>query len=308
MLVSVIIPVYNRAAYLPRLFRSLVQQTYRPLEIVLVDNGSADSSRRLCMAFKEEHHAAGFSVVCLDEAKRGCCACRNKGAQTARGEYLYFFDSDDEMGETFLEEAVSLLPADMVCAPTTMVMPDGRQVNRNAYYTASAADHILTSMLSTQSYIVRKSFFEKCGGWNEALPRWNDWEMGTRLLLSAPRLRWIRDKHFHRIHQHADSISGQSIARDFRPLLQSIAAVRADIDRLATEGREKQRACKALYAKSTLLAGHYLASGLTVEAALTLRAVAGLPVGRGFRTLAAALLAAAGQNVRGLWRIFHLFV
>lgn len=158
MLVSVIIPVYNRAAYLPRLFRSLVQQTYRPLEIVLVDNGSADSSRRLCMAFKEEHHAAGFSVVCLDEAKRGCCACRNKGAQTARGEYLYFFDSDDEMGETFLEEAVSLLPADMVCAPTTMVMPDGRQVNRNAYYTASAADHILTSMLSTQSYIVRKSF------------------------------------------------------------------------------------------------------------------------------------------------------
>lgn len=308
MLISIIIPVYNREAYLPRLFRSLVRQTYRPLEIVLVDNGSADSSRRLCMAFKEEHQAAGFSVVCLDEARRGCCACRNRGARAAAGEYLYFFDSDDEMGETFLEEAVGLLPADMVCAPTTMVMPDGRQVKRDVRYTASAADHILTSMLSTQSYIVEKRFFENCGSWNEALPRWNDWEMGTRLLLHGPRLRWVRGRHFHHIYQHADSISGKSIAHDFGPLLQSIAAVKEDIDRLTTDGKEKRRAYKALYAKTTLLAGQYLASGLTVEAALTLRTVAGLPVGRGFRTLAAALLAAAGQNVRGLWRIFHLFV
>lgn len=308
MLISIIIPVFNRAAYLPRLFRSLTQQTYRPLEIILVDNGSTDGSRRLCASFRQESATAAFDVVCLEETKRGCCACRNKGAQAARGAYLYFFDSDDEISETFLDEAVRQLPADMVCAPTTMVMPDGRRVDRNAYYTASAADHILTSMLSTQSYIVEKTFFEKCGGWNEALARWNDWEMGTRLLLHAPRLRWIRHKHFHSIYQHADSISGKSIAHDLMPLLQSIAAVKEDIDRLATTGKERQRSCKALYAKTTLLAGQYLSSGLTVEAAQTLHAVAGLPVGRGFKTLAAVLLAATGQNVRGLWRIFHLFI
>ena len=75
-----------------------------------------------------------------------------------------------------------------------------------------------------------------------------------------------------------------------------------------TDGQTHYRAIAALNERFPQSAAVTMIMDLTVEAALTLRTVAGLPVGRGFRTLAAALLAAAGQNVRGLWRIFHLFV
>lgn len=86
--VSVIIPTYNRAAFLREAIASAQQQTYAPLEILVVDDGSTDATREVVRAF-------GDSVKYIFQNHRGPGAARNTGVQYARGELLAFLDDDD---------------------------------------------------------------------------------------------------------------------------------------------------------------------------------------------------------------------
>lgn len=91
-LVSVIVPVYNIEAYLPRCLACIKEQTYSNLEIILVDDGSTDGSGRLCDEF-----AASDSRACVihHPKNQGAWAARNTGQNAASGEYLWFPDGDD---------------------------------------------------------------------------------------------------------------------------------------------------------------------------------------------------------------------
>ena len=90
-LISVIVPVYNAAPFLARTVESVCAQTYRPLEILLVDDGSQDDSLALCRKL-----AAGDSRIrVLRKENGGASSARNLGVREARGEYVGFVDSDD---------------------------------------------------------------------------------------------------------------------------------------------------------------------------------------------------------------------
>ena len=90
-LISVIVPVYNGAAYLPRCLEAITAQTYMNLEIILVDDGSTDESGRLC----EEFAARDARARVIHQLNAGLWAARNTGQDAARGEYLFFPDADD---------------------------------------------------------------------------------------------------------------------------------------------------------------------------------------------------------------------
>jgi len=90
-LISVIVPVYNIMDYLPRCVQSLRQQTYRNLEILLVDDGSTDGTGQLCDRLAAEDHR----IHALHKANGGTSSARNRGIEKARGEFLGFVDSDD---------------------------------------------------------------------------------------------------------------------------------------------------------------------------------------------------------------------
>src|SRR5574344_2130668 len=107
-LVSIIIPYYNRADYFVRTLQSVVQQTYRPLEILLVDNASTDASPKIAQTFQEKYQEEDLRVILLLRDKQGAAAARNKGLHEAHGDYIYFFDSDDEMSASFISDAIIL--------------------------------------------------------------------------------------------------------------------------------------------------------------------------------------------------------
>lgn len=86
--VSVVIPVRNAARYLGEALRSVLAQQHPAAEIIVVDNGSTDASRRLAESF-------GPAVRVIDEPRPGACFARNSGVDCARGEYLAFLDADD---------------------------------------------------------------------------------------------------------------------------------------------------------------------------------------------------------------------
>lgn len=90
-LVSIIVPVYNVESYLPQCIESILAQTYENLEIILVDDGSADSSGRIC----EEYADRDTRIQTIHNPNEGLAAARNQGLEVARGVYCSFVDSDD---------------------------------------------------------------------------------------------------------------------------------------------------------------------------------------------------------------------
>ncbi len=104
-LISVIVPVYQVKAYLPECVESLLGQTYKNLEIILVDDGSTDGSGELC----EEYAKRDGRVRVVHQKNRGLSGARNTGLQSARGEYIAFVDSDDVVSELFVESLYALL-------------------------------------------------------------------------------------------------------------------------------------------------------------------------------------------------------
>jgi glycosyltransferase involved in cell wall biosynthesis len=91
-MVTVVLPTYNRAAFLPGAFQSIVGQTFDDWEIVLVDDGSADNTREVVEAFTSANPGR---VQYIFQENRGAYAARNRGIDIARGKYIAFFDSDD---------------------------------------------------------------------------------------------------------------------------------------------------------------------------------------------------------------------
>ena len=230
MLVTIVIPYLNRAAFLEKTLATVQRQTHRPLQAVLVDNGSQDASSDICKRFCEQYKAEDFEVLLIKEEKAGAASARNKGLAAAKGEYVYFFDSDDEMSPDFITDAVAKVRAcakpDIVAAHTVVTFPDGGKRPRRILRSASVPAQILTATYSTQSLFLRTDFMRNSGGWNERLPRWNDWELGVRLLTLRPKIVWLEKKKYHRIYQHPDSITGKSISESLsrtRPALEAVA-------------------------------------------------------------------------------------
>lgn len=103
--VSVIVPVYNAIEYLDRSINSITNQTYKNLEIILINDHSADDSKKIC----EEYARKDNRIVVLDTVGKGVSATRNTGIISANGEYLCFLDSDDEYENEFVEKMVSCI-------------------------------------------------------------------------------------------------------------------------------------------------------------------------------------------------------
>ena len=101
-LISVIIPVYNSEAYLEECLDSVVNQTYRNIEIILVNDGSTDRSPEICRCYAQKDDR----VVFLSQENGGEAAARNRGLRAAKGELVMFVDSDDRIADTICENAV----------------------------------------------------------------------------------------------------------------------------------------------------------------------------------------------------------
>lgn len=217
MEITVIIPVYNRAAVVGATLDSVLAQTHRPLQLVLVDNDSTDESRQVLEDFKKAHQSSDFNVVVTSESHHTAGAARNRGFEQATGEWVLFFDSDDQMEEGLIASYVKIIERsrnkgkalDLISARSTLLFPDGSQRPAPFHRQDLFANHLLHGQLATQRYAVRREFFASTDGWNINLPRWNDWEVGLRLLLAKPYVAYMGGRSRVIInHNGADSITG----------------------------------------------------------------------------------------------------
>lgn len=104
-LISIIVPIYNQIKYLDRCMKTILNQTYNNLEIILVDDGSTDGSSELC----EEYYRKFDNVKVIHKKNGGLSSARNAGIVEAKGEYIGFVDSDDWISYDFYQSLYYLI-------------------------------------------------------------------------------------------------------------------------------------------------------------------------------------------------------
>ena len=109
--VSVIIPVYNVEKYLERCISSIINQTYKNLEIILVDDGSTDNSGRICDTYAN----VDDRIRVFHKKNGGLGSARNYGFDKSNGDYILFLDSDDYIEKNTIDKMISIGKYDIVC-------------------------------------------------------------------------------------------------------------------------------------------------------------------------------------------------
>lgn len=102
--VSIIVPVFNVENHLSRAINSLIKQTHHNIEIIIINDGSTDSSPQICNEFE----MADARIKVYHQRNKGVSAARNLGLQKSKGEYIYFFDSDDYAEPTLIEDNLKI--------------------------------------------------------------------------------------------------------------------------------------------------------------------------------------------------------
>lgn len=128
--VSVIVPIYNSEAYLPMCIESITAQTYKNIEIILVDDGSKDNSLEICKSYE----VIDNRIKVIHRENGGVSAARNTGLNVAEGEYVTFVDSDDELvknGIYLLVKDIEAFGADIATASKLYITADKKEVSRN---------------------------------------------------------------------------------------------------------------------------------------------------------------------------------
>lgn len=151
-LISVIVPVYNVEAYLDKCISSIVNQTYRNLEIILVDDGSPDNCPAMCDAWKEKDSR----IVVLHKKNGGLSDARNAGMGTAHGEFISFIDGDDWIEPRFfeiLQHELEAQNADVAAVQYRLCWEGDACERQNAYEHVTVYDRQTAMRLLIQNQI-----------------------------------------------------------------------------------------------------------------------------------------------------------
>lgn len=189
-MVSVIIPTYNRHAFLADAIDSVLAQTYTDLEVIVVDDGSTDSTALMV----KERFGPDPRVRYFYQNNAERCVARNRGIAESRGEFLAFLDSDDLWLPSKIEKQVRLFADNpdvgMVYSWWSDIDVDGNHLQDNGWMGMEGQTHGLIfrqllqgNILSLATSVVRRSVINDVGGFtlNPGLLCFEDWELWTRI-------------------------------------------------------------------------------------------------------------------------------
>jgi len=185
LLVSVIIPTYNREKLVQRALKSVLAQTYPTLDVIIVDDASTDDTRERIMAFQEIDQRIRYI---RHEQNRGAQAARNTGFRAANGSIIAFLDSDNEWLPQKIEKQSALLttqtfsPGVVYCG-FVRVGADGQMINEYVpRYRGNVYKQVLHDWLTdTSTLVIRREVLGKIGGVNEGLLAYHEWDLCIQL-------------------------------------------------------------------------------------------------------------------------------
>ncbi len=249
-MVSVVIPTYNRLAFVRQAVASARAQRTARFEIIVVDDGSADGTA----AALQPEFGAGIRILRTDN--RGVAAARNLGVAASSGEFVAFLDSDDLWLPDKLLMQVAFFaahPDAEICQTAETWIRNGVRVNPCAHHRKPSGDIFAPSLrlclVSPSAVMLRRSLFERVGGFDESLPACEDYDLWLRVLRDTPV--WLIDRPLViKRGGHADQLSRRFWGMD-RFRVAALARLLADGN--LSEGR-RRATLRVLAEKCAILA------------------------------------------------------
>ncbi|SEK28255.1 glycosyltransferase family 2 protein [Nitrosovibrio tenuis] len=210
--VSVIIPTYNCESYIVETLESILDQTFKNIEIIVVDDGSTDRTCQIVSSY-------GALVRLVTQSNSGVCAARNRGIREAAGRYLCLMDHDDywfpDKLALQLEEMDAHPEVGLVYSTFIWWWPDadGTFPDPGSYrvqpYPAGIDEEfsgwiyhllLLDCWVLTSSALIRAEVFDKCGVFDESLPYSEDWDLWLRISREYPFIKVKKPLTLYRQH------------------------------------------------------------------------------------------------------------
>jgi glycosyltransferase involved in cell wall biosynthesis len=237
-LVSVIIPVYNSERYLAEAIFSVLNQTWRNLELIIVDDGSTDSSLSIAKTFEREN------VTVIHQENKGASAARNRGLNEAKGKYIQYLDGDDVLApeKIALQLAISNhYPGAIVTGPVIHFFEDENRLEKEIQhswikeqndgpvdfltklYAGELIDPTLGGMIALHTWLCPRDILDKAGNWNEELTVDDDGEYFCRVILASDGVKYAPDAvSYYRKYRNNKSLSGSRSFRSYQSLVKAI--------------------------------------------------------------------------------------
>lgn len=223
--VSVIIPTYNSASYLREAVESVLSQTYRDFEILVIDDGSTDETPEIVKRY-------GRQVRYLHQSNSGVAVARNRGISESQGQYVAFLDSDDTWFPRKLEcQMEALTRARLARASSTAYLVTRSDLTpiaerQNHRHGAALEDLLLRGTIVFISTVVcEKSLLDLTGGFDPTLSQCADWDMWIRLAGHTEFVAVDEPLVNYRQHENNMSRNAQLLERDSLCVLEKAFAM-----------------------------------------------------------------------------------
>ncbi|MFC7444400.1 glycosyltransferase family 2 protein [Mesoflavibacter profundi] len=212
--VSIIIPVYNRAHYIAKTLDSIIDQTFKNWECIVVDDGSTDHTLEVVKFYENKDNRIKLYQR-PEQFKKGANACRNFGFSISKGQYIQWFDSDDLMFKDLLKAKTHYLNTNKssqfcLCQMIFFEEINGQfkqQQTTNIKYKDLLLDYVSGKItIGTQTVFWRKSFLENKQLFDQDLTQSQDLEFNSRMFQNNPKGGFI-DQPLIWYRQAEDSIS-----------------------------------------------------------------------------------------------------
>ncbi len=213
-LISVIIPCYNQAQYLPDALNSILNQTFNDWECIIINDGSSDNTNDVVCGFLNQNKKFKY----IEQANRGLAATRNKGLDNSKGEFIQFLDADDIIDRNKFEKQLALLSKTTNLALSytdyfsstesdlTRPYPHGRYLPPTFVHENKLHDLILrweTEMsIPVHCFLFDARFFNHHKiRFDETLPNHEDWDCWMNIFRLNPEVYFVPEKFaIYRIH------------------------------------------------------------------------------------------------------------
>jgi len=251
-LVSICIPAFNAARWLPAALESALAQTYPHCELIVVDDGSTDDTLAVARGFESR----GVRVV--HQANAGQCAAANHALRLARGDYVKFFDADDLLSPEMIARQVAALRERPGClaygewARFHTDPAEARFVPRAGWHDAAPADWLVEiwsdgePMMQCALFLLPRPLLDACGGWDERLSLINDFEFFARLVAASAGIVFTPGARLFYRSGLPGSLSGRKSARAWQSAFLSTTLGTDHLLRLEDSPRTRRAAATML--------------------------------------------------------------
>ena len=229
-LVSVVIPTFNRWPLVAEAVNSVLAQSYRDFEVIVVDDGSTDAT-----ASQLAKLASRLKLFVTE--RRGVSAARNFGVSQSRGHYIAFLDSDDLWLRRKLERQTRFMdehPEFHICQTDEIWIRKGVRVNPRAIHQKTSGDIFKRSLelclVSPSAVMMTRALFDRTGGFDEAFPVCEDYELWLRIS-AQHQVALVPDRLTIKRGGHADQLSRSVWGMDRYRILALQKLLRSNLDR-----------------------------------------------------------------------------